>query len=340
MSKKVHQAFLISLCVHLLVFIFLRILLEKNTVYEDENKATIVADILPPIKPRVIPTIFKLESNNPTEHRKLAKSIKSFLLPHNDILIEQPSFRKEEFSATHLVNTIIEFEYAIIDIADEGLINGTAIRNESISKYTDSMEEGEDTVEQSLENAGEIEHKLLKQLAEDIVEDSDTPIDIIFIVDTSSSMGDNIKIVAEHLAEMINTYEASNIDYALGLVTFRVLPPYKPKYLQKQNRIGIWPVSKDWKRYQKILQGLDTQGWQHAYDAIYEAIFKVRFRPKSRKHFILVTDEPFSSAIGLGFDQVVAVCREFGIKVNVLGINEPQHQLLALKTGGLWRQIP
>jgi hypothetical protein len=155
-------------------------------------------------------------------------------------------------------------------------------------------------------------------------------------------MGDNIRMITEHLSEMIDVYEASDIDYALGLVTFRVLlvRQFGSNRLQGKNRIDFWQLTKDWKRYKKILKELDTIGGQNAYDAIYEAIYKIRFRQKSQKHFILVTDEPFSSAVGLNFDRILAECKEFGIKVNVLGISEPRQELLALKTGGSWQQIP
>jgi hypothetical protein len=65
-------------------------------------------------------------------------------------------------------------------------------------------------------------------------------------------MDDNIRMVAEHLSEMIDVYEASDIDYALGLVTFRV--PFK------KNTIEIWQITKDWKRYRSILYGLSAEG--------------------------------------------------------------------------------
>jgi hypothetical protein len=165
------------------------------------------------------------------------------------------------------------------------------------------------------------------------------------VIDTSGSMGDNIRMVAEHLSEMIDVYEASDIDYALGLVTFRV--PSSSRYsrrlyerLPKKNDIEIWQITKDWKQYRSVLYGLSAQGDEHAYDAIYEAISKVRFRQESQKYFILTTDEPFTSATGLDFDQIVSACKEFRIKVNVLGNNDPQHESLATKTGGYWHQIP
>ena len=50
----------------------------------------------------------------------------------------------------------------------------------------------------------------MKKLAQEIVETSDGgPIDVVFVIDASGSMRDNIKSVVEHLKEMIDVYKAS-----------------------------------------------------------------------------------------------------------------------------------
>ena len=377
MRKKIHQAFFISLCIHFLGLISLTFLLYKKVVYEDENEATIYADIVPPIKPRVIPPNFELESNTPKERRQFGKAIKSFSFSSDDIDINQPSFERKGFSPTHNSpnDTPIELEGAVVSTAVEGLrtddtaissVSGSGgggegngsgngggsgrggfgikysprrVSRDGILEYIDSAEENDDdTVPQSSDMPKLPALESLKLLAEDIAAGSNGSIDVVFVIDTSGSMGDNIRMVAEHLNEMIDVYEASDIDYALGLVTFRV--PSGRRHSNRKNSIDIWQLTKDWKQRRTILYGLSAQGDEHAYDAIYEAIFKVGFRSKSQKHFILTTDEPFTSAIGSNFDKVVAACNESEIRVNVLGINEPQHELLATKTGGYWRQIP
>jgi len=66
----------------------------------------------------------------------------------------------------------------------------------------------------------------------------------------------------------------------------------------------------------------------------------MRFRPTSKKHFILVTDEPFTSLEGLEVTDAIAHCREFGIYVNILGLPDAEHQALAAETGGKWHVIP
>ena len=61
----------------------------------------------------------------------------------------------------------------------------------------------------------------METLAQEIVETSEgSPIDVVFVIDASGSMRDNIKSVVEHLKEMVDVYKASKIDYALGVTEF------------------------------------------------------------------------------------------------------------------------
>ena len=61
----------------------------------------------------------------------------------------------------------------------------------------------------------------MRNLASEILATSDGgPIDVVFVIDTSGSMSDNIKAVANHVIEMVDVYESSGIDYALGLTEF------------------------------------------------------------------------------------------------------------------------
>ena len=62
---------------------------------------------------------------------------------------------------------------------------------------------------------------LMRKLAQEIVETSEGgPIDVVFVIDASGSMGDNIKSVIEHLSEMVDVYKKAKIDYALGVTEF------------------------------------------------------------------------------------------------------------------------
>ena len=175
--------------------------------------------------------------------------------------------------------------------------------------------------------------QVMKKLAEEIVETSEGgPIDVVFVIDASGSMGDNIRAVTEHLKEMVDIYKASKIDYALGLTEFWAG--------REGNKIKVVQLTKSFTQYKNTLQAIRTHQDENALDAIVQTVRELRFRPTSKKHFILVTDEPFTSERGLSVAATIAHCREFGIYVNILGLPLDEHQRLAAGTGGKWHLIP
>ena len=174
---------------------------------------------------------------------------------------------------------------------------------------------------------------LMKTLAQEIVETSDGgPIDVVFVIDASGSMRDNIKSVIEHLSEMVDVYIASKIDYALGVTEFWAR--------QNNNFIKVVQLTKSYTQYKRTLQTINVHQDENALDAVVQTVKELRFRPTSKRHFILVTDEPFTSREGLSIEDTIAYCREFGIYVNVLGLPLDEHQRLAAETRGKWHLIP
>ncbi|MYC76826.1 VWA domain-containing protein [Candidatus Poribacteria bacterium] len=174
---------------------------------------------------------------------------------------------------------------------------------------------------------------LMKTLAQEIGATSDGgPIDVVFVIDASGSMRDNIKSVVEHLSEMVNVYKASKIDYALGVTEFWAN--------KNRNRIRVVQLTKSFTEYKRTLQAIEVHQDENALDAVVQTVKELRFRPTSKRHFILVTDEHFTSRDGLEVEDVIAYCREFGIYVNVLGLPLDEHQKLAFETEGKWHVIP
>ena len=157
--------------------------------------------------------------------------------------------------------------------------------------------------------------------------------DVVFVVDASGSMQDNINAVAEHLGEMVDTYKASEIDYQLGLVHFSINE-------KNQNRIGVFQLTQDLSKYKAALYEIQLGGDEHALDAINETVMKLRFRSNTIKYLILVTDEPFTSLHEFTVDDAINLCRKNKVYVNVLGIDDPKHKYLAAVTGGIWHPIP
>ena len=175
--------------------------------------------------------------------------------------------------------------------------------------------------------------RLMQKLAQEIVETSEGgPIDVVFVIDASGSMIDNIQAVIEHLKEMVDVYKASKIDYALGVTEFWAR--------KEHNVINVVQLTKSYTEYKRTLQAIGVHQDENALDAVVQTVKELRFRPTSKKHFILVTDEPLTSGKGLKVTDAIAHCREFGIYVNVLGLPLDEHQLLAAETGGKWHLIP
>lgn len=176
---------------------------------------------------------------------------------------------------------------------------------------------------------------VMKTLGEEIAETSDGgPIDVVFVIDASGSMGDNINAVATHLSEMIDVYKSSDIDYQLGLTKFNT------KLDTKVNNIEVMQLTNDLNEYKRNINAIMVGKDENALDAIEKTVREMRYRPTSQKHIILVTDEPLTSIEGKTVRGTIDLCREFGIHVNVLGLPDAKHQVLSMKTDGKWHEIP
>lgn len=63
--------------------------------------------------------------------------------------------------------------------------------------------------------------EVMENLAEKIVKRSGgSPIDVVFVLDVSGNMEDNIRAIARYLIDMADVYKISKIDYVLGLTKF------------------------------------------------------------------------------------------------------------------------
>ena len=186
-------------------------------------------------------------------------------------------------------------------------------------------------------NGSDTFSSIIGQLTDDIIASSSgRPIDVVFVVDASGSMQDNINAVTQHLGEMIDVYEKAQTDYHLGLTSF-----YATKPNNGSNVIRVYPLTTKLSAYKQKLDAIRAiGGWQNAPDAIHQTVKEMRFRPNSAKHFILVTDEPFTSAYGYSVYDTIRLCKRSNIYAHVLGNDIPNHKLLAAQTGGTWHAVP
>ena len=171
----------------------------------------------------------------------------------------------------------------------------------------------------------------LEGIAESVADSKiETAVDLVFLLDISGSMIDNIRAVGRQLNRMVTVFEEKGIDFTLGIVIFRYL----------EGDTIIHPQTRDSEKYKRLLTShvVAAAGDERAHNAIIKAIRRVNFREGVNRRFILVTDEPSKGSYKL--PEVLAQCFQNNIIIDVIGINHTTHRALTTKTGGLWFPIP
>ena len=171
----------------------------------------------------------------------------------------------------------------------------------------------------------------LEGIAESIADgESETAVDLVFLLDISGSMIDNIRAVGRQLSLMVTVFEEKGIDFTLGIVIFR--------YLERDTIIH--PQTRDSEKFKRLLTThvVAGMGDERAHNAIIKTIRRVDFREGVNRRFVLVTDEGTKGNQTLS--EVLKQCYKNNIIVDVIGINHTTHRALTTKTGGLWFPIP
>jgi len=114
------------------------------------------------------------------------------------------------------------------------------------------------------------------------------PVDIIFVFDTTGSMGDEISGVKRAATQFAETLKLRNMDVRLGLVTYgdeiRGVYPKGGGLTDRASEFEFWVAS------QNAVGGGD--GPENSLDALVRAQTK-KFRKDSHVIFVLITDAPF-----------------------------------------------
>ena len=109
--------------------------------------------------------------------------------------------------------------------------------------------------------------------------------DIVFLVDTSGSMGSEIAAVRDNCVAFANALAASDIDYRLGLVRFGNYHGANPGIIGD----GLTDDAETFKSWVGTLGA--SGSYEPGFAAIRLAIQSYNFRPGAQKVFILITDE-------------------------------------------------
>ena len=171
----------------------------------------------------------------------------------------------------------------------------------------------------------------LEGIAESVADgETDAAVDLVFLLDISGSMIDNIRAVGRQLHQMVEVFEEKGVDFTLGIVIFRYL----------EGDTIIHPQTRDSERFKRLLTThvVAAAGDERAHNAIVKTIRRVDFREDANRRFILVTDEASKGSYTLS--EVLKQCFQNNITIDVIGINHTTHRALTTKTGGLWFPIP
>ncbi|MFB3042254.1 MAG: VWA domain-containing protein, partial [Candidatus Poribacteria bacterium] len=179
----------------------------------------------------------------------------------------------------------------------------------------------------------------LRNIADHIIATRKTDkVNIVFVLDTSASMRDNIQQVADHLYSMTDAYDEINLEYHLGMTQFSVR--------REGQRLKMRSLMPDVGTVRRQMKNVRLSGDEHALDALVETLDLMDFHSDADKHLILVTDEAATTesrkpkALTEMRAKVISNYNSEEIHVNVLGHTEAYQKRLAEDTGGLWQEIP
>ena len=219
--------------------------------------------------------------------------------------------------------------------APTGILTQSAQARE-VEIKRDSSQQTEKQAETVAENAPPASREeqigtALEGIAESIAGGtSSSPVDIVFLLDASGSMEDNIRAVGGQFRRMVEVFQEKEVNFTLGIITF--------KYLDRDTI--VFPQTRDYAKYQYLLEShvIQRGGDERAYDAIVKSIQRVKFRSNAERRFILVTDEATKGSYPI--TEVLSQCRTAGVKLDVIGVDRTLDKALAAQTGGLWFRIP
>lgn len=181
--------------------------------------------------------------------------------------------------------------------------------------------------------------KALKRIADHIIGTRALDkVNVVFVLDTSTSMRDNIQEVAANLFAMTDEFDLVNLEYHLGMSEFSV------RY--EGQKLEVRSLLPDVGMLRRRMQKVTLSGDEHALDALMDTPYRIDFHADADQYIILVTDEPATTHMkkdGSYETMREKIIKEYqlqDIRVNVLGVPEPFQQELAEMTGGLWQPIP
>lgn len=349
-GKNIPKALIISLGLHILLFLMLGTLYrQKPDRYIEAGTAFDIAKIhlrtprlpmkrLPqiPPKPTVVP-----ESMPQTQVPKVKTP--SFQSPvtsvsHQDVPLKLQT--PELSSATHSEERTYGNSLQARPVSGSGsgtgigLGSGISSSGSKPGRHTGGFMAGTH-IQPTLDIGGlTLPDLALNRIAKHIITNKRTNlVDIVFIIDGSGSMKNDVDAVREHLNSMTDQFDKAGINFTIGIVAFRAGTGYSLLGLDFE----VVPQTRSTDKIKKVLAQLKFRGDENGLDALIRAADEVTLRNDAEVHFIFVTDEYVSGAYS-SID-VMMKMKTARIKVDVIGRDEPFQKFIAKTTGGLWLPI-
>ena len=183
--------------------------------------------------------------------------------------------------------------------------------------------------------------EILPELARGIVKrTSQKKMDVIFLIDTSGSMQDNVRGVKDYISQFLKPLEDEGFDAALGLVEFADVAAWEAK---------VFGLTRSQKKFRKwldktiFLGGADIP--ESGYEALIAALEEIDFRDDAQRFFIFISDAPqhdfdYDGRSRYTLDRMIDRLNKEGVTVDVVGANYLPVRQLAWGTGGQWKHIP
>jgi len=191
-----------------------------------------------------------------------------------------------------------------------------------------------------LDKVSEFEN-ILPSLARGILERvTQKRIDVVFIIDTTGSMEDNVRGVKDYIHRFLEPLEEKGLDAELGLVEFSDQAVKKAKVVGTTHDLKTF---RKWLDKTKFYGGRDLP--ESGYEALITALEKVNFRKSAQWFFIFISDAPqhdldYDGMSRYSLDRIITILNEKGVSVDVVGADFLPVKQLAWGTGGQWKHIP
>ncbi len=338
--KSIRNALILSVCIHaVLVSVFTGLYQTEqstfsNITYLEISEVLTKRDLRPlkrdkyippkfiPVKHKQVevnvnPPVESIPTPQPITHQNPITTDSSIVLPTSNTLGTGNSVIN---STTPTVNQDIGNSSGVGILKSQGVVRNTKQQSFK-TPIDDALPQVSDLP---------LPNVILARIGQHIVGNRNTDnVDIVFVIDASGSMKDNINAVRTHLNRMTELFDEANIDFTLGIVVFR------------ENMLGynfeLFPQTRSVPQIKRLLAQVKCRGGEKALDALIRAADEVVLRQNADVHFILITDEYVSG--NYSAKDVLTKINKANIKVDVVGRDEPFQKFIARSTGGLWLPI-